>query len=464
VTGPLHGPDAAIGDLADRVSAFVRDRIEAAPLGRTATPAEVAAVLDGSITAGGLGVNEAWRRFLDGVVAHSVGLDSERFLAFVPVSPSAAGVWMDAAVGAATFSAESWLEAAGAVAAENVALDWLGQVIGMPVGAGGCFMSGGSIGNLSALAVGRERAGTRRVVAVADTAHASLFNSLHLLGLQTMVVPTGPAGRCTGWALRELVRHRHDVGMVVGSAGSTNAGVIDDLAGLADVAEEIDAWFHVDAAYGGAAMLLPELRERFVGIERADSVIVDPHKWLFAPEGSCALLYRDPALAAEVHTQHGPYLDVLHGDDGEPGDLGGDARDPHAAGGLVHWNPSDYGYQLTRRASGLPLWFALTVHGVEAHVEAVRHGVTLAGLAAERLAATPGVSLVMQPELGVVLFRREGWHRTHWRTWARRLLADGVAFVAPSTWKSEPVGRLVFMHPRTPTTIIDEIVDSLVRA
>jgi glutamate/tyrosine decarboxylase-like PLP-dependent enzyme len=218
--------------------------------------------------------------------------------------------------------------------------------------------------------------------------------------------------------------------------------VVDDLDGLADVCAEIDAWLHVDAAYGGAALLLPERRALFDGIGRADSVIIDPHKWLFAPQGSCALLYRSPAAAAAVHTQHGPYIDILHGD--EP-----------------LWNPSDYGYQLTRRASGLPLWFALAVHGVDAHVEGVRAAVEMAELAASRLAQLPGVSLVMQPTLGVVLFRREGWGRTEWTAWARRVLEAGIAFVAPSTWKGEAVGRLVFLHPRTPASVVEEIAATL---
>ena len=440
----IHGPDAVPPELAELVGRFVADRIARAPLGRTVSADEMVPLLDGTITAGGLGADEAWRRFVERVVPNTVGLDSERFLAFIPVSPSAAGVWMDAAVSAATFSAESWLEAAGAVAAENQTLRWLADVLGLPPSAGGCFMSGGSIGNLSALAVAREQMGDRRAVAVADTAHASLNNALRLLDLRdVVVVPTGDDGRFTGAALRAVVGDRRDVGLVIASAGSTNAGVVDDLAGLADVAHSQGAWLHVDGAYGAAAVLLPERRALFDGIERADSVIVDPHKWLFAPEGSCALLYREPALAAAVHTQHGPYIDVLH--TGDP-----------------DWNPSDYGYQLTRRATGLPLWFALAVHGVDAHVEAVRVGVRLAGLAAQRFALLPGVEMVMDPPLGVVLFRRQGWDAARWRAWAAQLLADGVAFVAPTTWKGEPVGRLVFMHPRTPDSIIDQLADSLV--
>lgn len=448
----LHGPGAIPADLAARISQFVDDRIAHAPLGRTVSPAAMAALLEGTITASGLGAEAAWARFVERVAPNNVGLDSERYLAFIPVAPSAAGVWMEAAVGAATFSAESWLEAGGAVAAENQTLRWIADLMGLPASAGGCFMSGGSIGNLSALAVARDQMGDRRCVAVADTAHASVGNSLRLLGLSdVLVVPTGDDGRFTGAALRESMHERSDVGLVVAAAGSTNAGVVDDLAGLADVAEELGAWFHVDGAYGAAALLVPECRPMFAGIERANSVIIDPHKWLFAPQGSCALLYRNPALAAAVHTQHGPYIDILRGDSGDSGDSGDEPL----------WNPSDYGYQLTRRATGLPLWFALAVHGVDAHAEAVGVGIELARTAARRLEQVPGVSLVMEPPLSVVLFRREGWTAQRWRQWAESVLAAGIAFVAPTTWKGDAVGRLVFLHPRTPESVIDQLADSL---
>ena len=439
----LHGPDAGIGDLANLVSSFVTERLRHAPLGRTVTPAFMAESLRAVITEAGIGVEAAWAAFNESVVANTVALDSERFLAFIPMSPSAAGVWMDAAVSAASFSAESWLEAAGAIAAENQVLALLADIAGLPEGAGGCFMSGGSIGNMSALAVARAQTNGRRYVAVADTAHASIKNSLDLLGLRPLVVATGLDARMTGTTLRAAIEGRTDVGIVVAAAGSTNAGVIDDLAGIADVAGEISAWFHVDGAYGAAALLLPELRHAFDGIERADSFIVDPHKWLFAPAGSCALLYRNPSLAAAVHTQHGPYVDVLHESD------------------ALSMNPSDLGFQLTRRASGLPLWFALAVHGLEAHRRAIRVSVGLASHAAERLAGYDGVELLMRPQLGVVLFRRAGWAAAEWRSWAQRLLDDRIAFVAPTTVRGEPVGRLVFLHPLTPEGVIDEIVASL---
>jgi aromatic-L-amino-acid decarboxylase len=442
--GLLHGPRAAVDGLEADVSAFIAHRLRhEPPLGRSGSPQLMGSALHGAITETGIGAGPAWELFVDRVVPNAIAIDSSRFLAFIPMSPSAASVWMDAAMAAASFSAESWLEAAGAVAAEVQILDLLADAAGMPAGAGGCFLSGGSVGNLSALAVGRAGAGGRRGVAVADTAHASVRNSIDLLGLEAVVIPTGAEARLTGDALRAAIGARSDVGIIVASAGSTNAGIIDDLAGIAEVAEELGAWLHVDGAYGAAALLLPEMRAAFAGIGRADSFIVDPHKWLFAPAGSCALLYRRPQLAAAVHTQRGPYIDVLHDDDGET------------------LNPCDLGYQLTRRASGLPLWFALAVHGLEAHRQAIRAGISLAAEAADRLAAVPGVKVVLPPQLGVVLFRRAGWGKADWQVWARQLLDAGSAFVAPTTFRGEPVGRLVFMHPLTPRSLIDELAASV---
>jgi aromatic-L-amino-acid/L-tryptophan decarboxylase len=437
----MHGVDGFPPGLARRLADHIAQRTAEAPLGRTARRDEFDAGLS-SITASGLDADVAWALFRDVVAPVNVGLDSERFLAFIPAAPTPASVWMDAVVSASSFSAESSLEAAGAVAAENEVLRWMCDLVGFPDRAGGCFLSGGTIGNLSALAVGRSVSGGRDVVVVADSAHASIDNSLRLMGLSPLVVSTDADGRLHRRAVADAVAGRADVGIVVASGGSTNAGVVDDLDGIGQVARELDAWFHVDAAYGGAALLVDGTRDLFVGIDRADSVVIDPHKWLFAPLGSGAVLYRDPARAVAVHRQVGPYIDVFH--DADAG-----------------WNPSDYGMQLTRRATGLPLWFSLVVHGVDAYAAAIEASVVMARRAAELFAAIDGVSVVMPPQLGVVLFRRDGWGRDEWRRWATRLLDDRVAFVAPTTVRGEIVGRLVFLHPGTPFSVVEEIAATL---
>ena len=146
---------------------------------------------------------------------------------------------------------------------------------------------------------------------------------------------------------------------------------------------------HVDGAYGGAALAAPSVRYLFDGIEHADSFIVDPHKWLFAPFDCCALLYRDPELARHAHTQHAGYLDPIT-TTGE-------------------WNPSDYAVQLSRRARGLPFWFSLAVNGTDAYRDAIESTLAVARAGASEIRRRPNVELLVEPELSVLVFRRTGW-------------------------------------------------------
>ena len=166
---------------------------------------------------------------------------------------------------------------------------------------------------------------------------------------------------------------------LVATAGTTNAGIIDDLASLADVAEQPPVVVPRRCRLRGAALFAPSVRDRFAGIERADSFVVDPHKWLFAPFDCAALIYRHPQLARAVHTQDASYLDVLHTD----------APD--------EWNPSDYAYHLTRRARGLPLWFSLAVNGTDLYRDAVESALELARQTAARIEATPYLGLLAPP-------------------------------------------------------------------
>ena len=446
----MHRFDDEARTVADLAARFVTRRLtDGAPLGATASPAALSAALGESITEDGIGATEAFHRFEEVIVPATVGLDSARFLAFIPAAPTAVAALFDGVVSASSFSGESWLEAAGAIHAENEVLRFLAALAGLPPGAGGCFVSGGSAGNLSALAVAREgRADgdSSTSMAVADTVHSSVANALGLLGVQALVVPTGSDGVMTGAALRAAIgEHGRPLRAVIASAGSTNAGVIDDLAGCAEVADAAGAWFHVDGAYGLAGLLAPSVRERFAGIERADSFIVDPHKWLFGPLDCCALVYREPELARAVHTQHAPYLEALHVEDA--------------------WNPADLAFHLTRRTRGLPVWFSLATYGVAAYRTAIERGLDLARATADRVRALgPPVELVMEPALSVVLFRRLGWTVDDWYGWSRGLLDDGVAFVTPTRWKGETVGRLVLLHPDTELAVVDEVLARLLAA
>jgi glutamate/tyrosine decarboxylase-like PLP-dependent enzyme len=262
--------------------------------------------------------------------------------------------------------------------------------------------------------------------------------------MSALVIGT-PDGVLTEEALRAgLAAHGSldDVCAVVATAGPTNAGIIDDIAGAATLARENGWWLHVDGAYGGAGLLAPELHHRYDGVEHADSIVMDPHKWWFAPFDCAALIYRDPRLAKSVHTQDASYLDVIH---------------EHAS----DINPSDLAYHLTRRARGLPLWFSLAVNGIAAYREAVEHSLAMARYAAERLTDRPDCELIREPDLSVVLFRRAGWGPDDYHAWSRRLLESQRAFVTSSGWRGETVGRLVFLHPSTTTAMVDEVIAAL---
>jgi aromatic-L-amino-acid/L-tryptophan decarboxylase len=440
-----YDDDAAA--LAEMCAAWVRGRVDNPPaLVPPPTPAEIDRRIGRTITSEGIGADAAMQVFAQHVATSAIANDSPRHCALIPGPASVTSALFDSCVGASALVAEAWIEASGAIAAENQALRWLADLAGLPPDAGGCFVSGGTAGNFSALAVARDAHGAgRRTVAVGSDAHSSVVRTLHVLGLDALVVPSDERGRLTGagleQALAEAPRLVHDVFAVVATAGATNAGSIDELAGVAAVAHDHNLWMHVDAAYGGAALCVPAMREAFAGIERSDSLIVDPHKWLFAPLDCCALLYRDPARAHSVHRQSASYLDAMRVE-GE-------------------WDPTDYALHLTRRARGLPFWFSLATHGTDAYRDAVETALTNARAAARHVDAAGHVELVVEPQLSILLFRRPGWTEEDYVGWSQKLLASGTAFVLPTRWHGEPVGRFVFLHPKTSLDLFDEVVAAM---
>jgi aromatic-L-amino-acid/L-tryptophan decarboxylase len=329
-------------------------------------------------------------------------------------------------------------------------LRWISDLAGLPAAAGGVFVSGGSAGNLSALVAARATAAEQRTrparwrVALADQAHSSLVNTLRIMDVDALTVPTGPDDRLTGAALRAALDADPDadsIFAVVATAGTTNTGTVDDLAGVVAVAHERQVWVHVDGAYGLAGLAAPSIRERFAGIEAADSFVVDPHKWLFAPFDCAALLYRDPETGRHAHAQMAPYLDSMRATE--------------------EWNPADYAYHLTRRARGLPFWFSLAVHGTDAYRDAVEQTLAIAKDAARRIDAAPHLELIREPELTVVLWRRTGWTPEQYYEWSMKMLHDQRAFVMPTTWHGETVLRAVYLNPVCPPSITDGIIASL---
>ncbi len=433
--------------LAQAVLRYARDRMRMdPPLDGPYAPEEIAARAGRTITEEGLGGEDALRLFTDVIAPGVVSSDHPRYLAFIPTAPTEASTLFDLVVGASSIYGGSWLEGSGAVFAENQALRWIADLAGFPPEAGGAFVQGGTLGNLSALVAARETARERRaaarrppparwIVAVTEETHSSVTGAARVMDVDVLAVPGDARGRLTAEALRATLG---DVGpavadglfAIVATAGSTNLGIVDDIAGAAAVASEWGAWLHVDGAYGGAALAAPSVRHLFDGIERADSFIVDPHKWLFAPYDACSLVYRDPAIARTAHAQHAGYLDAVVHVDGE-------------------WNPADYAVHLTRRARGLPFWFSLAMHGTRAYADAIESTIALAREVADEIRRRPYVELVVEPELSVVAFRRPGWERADYERWSDRLLRSGVAFVMPTRHRGETITRFAIVSPRT---------------
>jgi L-2,4-diaminobutyrate decarboxylase len=470
----MHRFDPSMEGLAQAAVQYALERIrmDPPPLDEPKTAAELNRYSP-TITPTGMGGMEALRLFCEDLAPSCISQDHPRALSFVPTAPTEAAVVFDLVLAASSIYAGSWMEGAGAVWAENQALRWVADLAGLPSQAGGVFVSGGTQGNLSALVAARETAMAkwghrhgRWLIAATTDVHSSVRSAARVMNAEILSVRTDARGRMTGEALRAAIESARADGIAVGdqdraagfaadqpatptgvlfavaaTGGTTNVGIVDDLAGVAAITQQEQLWLHVDGAYGGAALAAPSVRHLFNGVELADSFIVDPHKWLFAPFDSCALLYRNPPLAKAAHTQSASYLDVLQ-DDGD-------------------WNPSDYAAHLTRRARGLPFWFSLATHGSDAYRDAIESSLELTRATAHMIGAHPRLELVLEPELSVVMFRRPGWGSEELNAWSDQLLADGKGFVVASSWQGEPVLRFCFVSPRTTREDVTDILATL---
>ena len=410
---------------------------------------ELREALGDTVVPGGIGGHEALRLFTQVVVTATRAQDNPMNLAFIPASPTEAALVFDLAVSAAEIFAGTWEAGAGAIAAENQALAWLVGLLGWPEAAGGCFVSGATMGNLSALVAAREKArGDRggqpvawRMVATADS-HSSVRAAAKVMDCGILDVPGDGQGRMTGEGLAAVLASDGGDGVfaVVASSGTTNAGVVDDLAGIAAVCREQGIWLHVDGAYGGAALAAPSVADRFVGIEHADSFVVDPHKWLFAPFDCCALLYREPEHGANAHSQFASYLEAVD---------------------RSEWNPADFAVHLTRRARGLPFWFSLATYGTDRYREAIETVLATTRAVVAEIRERPHLRLVMEPDLSVVLFERIGWTDEDYRSWSDHNARSGIVLCVPTRWEGLPVLRFCFVNPATEVEAVAEVLDGL---
>ena len=449
----MHKFNAEVEEVADEILAYALERLrKEPPLDGPLTPAELYEKVGNTITNKGLGGLPTLEIFKEVLAKACISTDHERYLAFIPTAPSEYSSLFDVVVSAASIYGGSWQEGAGAVFAENQALRWLADLAGFPEEAGGVFVSGGTIGNLSALVVAREDARRnhpdhkgRWAVVCGDQAHSSINNAAKIMDVDVVRALRNADGKIYGDAVAEAIQEYEKSGgrvfCIVATAGTTNLGIIDHLDSIDDVAVERDIWFHVDGAYGLAALCAPSVRAKFDGIEYADSFIVDPHKWLFAPFDVCALIYKDPTIAKDALAQHASYLDTLHEDN--------------------EWNPSDYAIHLTRRTRGLPFWFSLAANGTDAYKDAVEYTMMIAKKAVELIKAHPNLDLLVEPELSIVAFTRKGWQKEDYQKWSDQLLADQIGFVTPSSHEGKPILRFAIVNPWTNVDDLEKILDTL---
>lgn len=457
----MHKIDIDLVDMTLDVMKYTVDRISnvTPELGAPKKESELFEMIGETVTPGGIGGEVAFKMFRDILVKATVPIDHPRHLAFVPAAPTRAAIMFDLVTSASSIHGAYWMEGAGGIFCENQAMKWLVSLTGLPDTAFGVFTSGGTVANLSALVAAREAWRNKReenkavkgLLMTSNGAHSSVEAMARVMDADIVLIEC-PDENLRGHVLQEAINglteeDRKRLFAVVATGGTTNAGIIDELDTIAEVCAQEQVWFHVDAAYGGGALAAPSVRHLFNGIERADSITIDPHKWLFSPYDCGAVIYKNMEIAKAAHSQKGSYLEIF--------------KDEGAEG----FNPADYQIQLTRRLRGMPLWFSLAMHGTDKYRVSIERGIELAQIAARKIEDLDYVELVRPASLSVVLFRRKGWNAEDYRDWTYRNHKAGIALVTPTKWKSngkaETISRFCFINPETTEEDIDVILETM---
>jgi len=393
-----------------------------------------------------------------------------RFFAFVPGPSNLVGAYADFLRAGYNIFAGSWLEGSGPAMVELVTLDWIRKLAGFPETAGGIFLSGGSLANLSALVTARDahlrpEEFSRAVVYGSDQTHSSLLRAMRILGWQKNQfrrLESDSEFRVRPEQVRQAIRKDRAAGMapfcVIANAGTTNTGAIDPMAEMANICAEEKVWLHADGAYGAAALFCERGRKSLAGLESADSFTLDPHKWLFQPFDCALLMVRNRATlrhAFHVREDEAEYLQ--------------DAR----GGGEEEVNLWDYSPELTRPFRALKLWMSLEVFGADAFAAALERTFYLAEYAEKELRARLNWEITSSAQMAVVTFRyvpngqQDGSGKSARRidalnrAIAARMQEQGFALVLTTELRGQTVLRLCTINPRTTEEDIARTVDAL---
>jgi aromatic-L-amino-acid decarboxylase len=456
---PLPHPEAAqLAECSHQVSTLVQRHflsLRQQTVGRRPSRAEMEALLRQPVPESGQDWRTVLRRFQTDILPNALRVNHPRFWAFIPGAPtywSILGEWLAAGT---NFFLGVWAEAAAPAQVELVVLDWFKQIVGYPLTAGGLLTGGGSEANLIALLAARQGLSweerSKAVLYVSDQCHHSVDRAAQVMGLHPQQLRRLPsiAGRLEPARLAQAVAEDRQAGRrpwaVVASAGTTNTGAIDPLAALAAFCRQEHLWLHVDAAYGWAARLLPEGPHWLAGLEEADSLTLDPHKWFAQTFDAGCVLVRDPQRLRETFALHSEYLDDV-------------------APAAEEINFCDYGLALTRRFRALKIWLSLQVLGLAWFRALVRHCCALAELTALLLRQS-GCFEVLEPQLSIVCFRYVPAGGAPGEVLDRlnqQLLEDarrtGQVFLSSTRWQGRRVLRCCFVNWQTTAADVQAVV------
>jgi glutamate/tyrosine decarboxylase-like PLP-dependent enzyme len=369
-----------------------------------------------------------------------------RYFARVPGPTSLTGILGEWLATGYNGIASSWAGGSGPSTVELVVTSWLAELMGLPPETEGVLVSGGSLGNITALAAARA-AGYGGPAYISDQTHSSILRGLRLLGYgdeHIRVIPATDRFRLSlADARSAVVEDGRSRGIVIATAGSTNTGAVDPLPGLADLCDEFGLWLHVDGAYGAPAYLTERGRRAMAGIERADSLALDPHKWLFQPYDLGCVLVRRPGALEACYSMNPEYLRDVQTSSADEVDL------------------RNRGPELSRRARAIKLWLTLSAHGVDAVAAAIDRSLTLAEETERLLERDPGWEVVTPAELGVITFARRGAGDEEHIRRARELTESGFAAVSCTELGGRSVYRLCLINPRTTLGDIEATVRTL---
>jgi glutamate/tyrosine decarboxylase-like PLP-dependent enzyme len=443
----------AIDAVVDRMMGLAEQ-----PVARKWGPAELEQLLREPVPTGPAAPGEVLDRALGQVLDKCAATDHPRFFSYVPGPSNFIGAIAEFLAAGCNVHAGHWLVGAGAAEVELTVLDWLRELVGLPPEAGGIFLSGGTAATLVAVHAARvHRCGgpdQRSVIYFCDQAHAAIVRGLAYLGWprsRLRVLESGRGGVLDPGRLERQIEADRRAAylplLVLATAGTTGTGAVDPLDQLADLCARQETWLHVDAAYGGAGVLVPEGRRLLRGLDRADSIAIDPHKWWFQPYEAGCVLVRDAATLRSAFALHAEILAETR--TGQP------------------VNFYDYGPQLTRSFRALKLWMSFQVFGLDAFRAAVEHGIRLAEEAQRLIVARDEWQLVTPAQLGIVTFRPHLTGRSEasvddvTRRVAEGSLAAGHALVLTTEVDRRPVLRLCTTHPETTVDDLSGTLDHL---